>query len=112
MRCPWCHNKELQCGETYVRTDFIYDLMAEASEFVDAVVFSGGEPLDQIEAVFEMAFDAHTLGLLVGIHTAKPEKLPLLQGVIDYAWVSDPHIHPSQPGSHHAIWYDHGGGNG
>lgn len=109
LRCPWCHNKELQCGETFVDTEVIYSLMCEAMDFIEAVVFSGGEPLDQIEAVREMAFDAHTLGLLVGIHTAQPDKLKELPELVDYAWIADPHIHPAQPGSHRAIWYDHGG---
>lgn len=109
-RCSWCHNKELQCGETYVSTDVLYELMSEATDFIEALVLSGGEPLDQMEACKEIAFDARSLGLLVGVHTASPEKLPELKGLIHYAWVSDPNKHPSQPGSHRAIFYDHGGG--
>ena len=89
--------------------DVILDLLDEASGFVSAVVLSGGEPLLQIEAVAEIAQYAKTLGLKVGVHTAHPEKLVELKGLVDYAWVSDPNIHPAQPGSHRAVWYDHGG---
>ena len=89
--------------------DVILDLLDEASGFVTAVVLTGGEPLLQIEAVTEIASYAHAIGLKVGIHTAHPEKLGEIKGLVDYAWVSDPNIHPAQPGSHRAIWYDHGG---
>ena len=108
-RCRWCHNKELLNGDTPVDVDVIFDLLDEASGFVSAVVLSGGEPLLQIEAAAEIASYAHSIGLKVGVHTAHPEKLPELKGLVDYAWVSDPTIHPKQPGSHRAIWYDHGG---
>lgn len=108
-RCHWCHNKELLNGDTPIDVAVILDMLDEASGFVSAVVLSGGEPLDQIEAAQEIAAYARSIGLKVGVHTASPEKLPQMQPMVDYAWVSDPHIHPSQPGSHRAIWYDHGG---
>ena len=107
-RCKWCHNKELLNGDTPIDIDVILDLLDEASGFVSAVVLSGGEPLLQIEAVNEIATYAQSIGLKVGIHTAHPELLSQVV-VKDYAWVSDPHIHPSHSGSHRAIWYDHGG---
>lgn len=108
-RCPWCHNKELLNGETPIDISIVLDMLDDASGFVTAVVLSGGEPLDQPEAVDVLAQYAGVLGLKVGVHTASPEKLKDHEGMFDYAWVSDPNIHPAQPGSHRAIWYDHGG---
>lgn len=108
-RCKWCHNKEYLNGDTPVDIDVVLDLLDEASGFVSAVVLSGGEPLLQIEAVLEIAGYAQSIGLKVGIHTALPEELEKVKHKIDYAWVSDSNIHPKQPGSHRAIWYDHGG---
>lgn len=108
-RCPWCHNKELLNGDTPVDLDVIYDLLDDASGFVSAVVLSGGEPLDQMEAAIEIASYAKSIGLLVGVHTASPDDLQHIKHVLDYALISDPNIHPAQPGSHRAIFYDHGG---
>ena len=108
-RCRWCHNKELLNGDTPVDINVILDMLDDASGFVSAVVLSGGEPLLQIEAVIEIATYAHSLGLLVGVHTACPDDLQKVKHVLDYALVSDSTIHPGRPGSHRAIWYDHGG---
>jgi len=95
-------------GDTPIDIDVVLDLLDEASGFVSAVVLSGGEPLMQIEAVNEIATYAQSIGLKIGIHTAHPELLSQVE-FKDYAWISDPNIHPAQPGSHRAIWYDHGG---
>ena len=96
-------------GDTPIDINVILDMLDEASGFVSAIVLSGGEPLLQIEAVREIATYGRSLGLKVGVHTALPEELAKVKDVIDYAWVSDSTIHPSIPGSHRAIWYDHGG---
>jgi len=108
-RCKWCQNKEYLNGDTPVTIDSILNLIDDASGFVDALVLSGGEPLEQIEAALEIASYARALGLKVGVHTSRKDILDEYKGAFDYAWVSDPHIHPAQPGSHTAIWYDHGG---
>ena len=108
-RCSFCHNKHLQCGETYVDIDLVFHAIDEATPFISAVICSGGEPLLQIEAVKEIATYAHNRGLKFGVHTASEDKLPEVKGYIDYAYISNPNVHPNKPGSHHAIWYDHGG---
>ena len=86
-RCDWCHNKTYQTGTTYVDINIIFQAIEEASVFCSACILSGGEPLLQVEAVKAIAAYAHSLGMLVGVHTSRPELLDSVQP-IDYAWIS------------------------
>ena len=48
MRCPYCHNKEIVINADNVEgipEDDILEYIDENSDFIDAVVVSGGEPL-------------------------------------------------------------------
>lgn len=109
-RCPWCHNKKLQYGETPVNIDVVFDLIDDASGFVGAVVVSGGEPLEEynIEATAAILAYARSLGLKAGVHTSYRDRLKLI-GPIDYAYVSNPEMHPKHVEAHTGIWFDHGG---
>jgi organic radical activating enzyme len=109
-RCEWCHNKRLQYGDTPVDINTIFDIIDEASGFVSSVVVSGGEPLmeENIEATTALVAYARSLGLKAGVHTSHRDRIRLI-GPIDYAYVSDPNIHPNKPGSHTGVWFDHGG---
>lgn len=86
-RCPWCHNKSYQTGTTYVDINIIFQAIKEASMFCSACIISGGEPLLQVEVVKAIAAFAHSLGMLVGVHTSLPGSLDSVQP-IDYAWIS------------------------
>lgn len=86
-RCPWCHNKSYQAGTTYADINIVFQAIKEASAFCSACIISGGEPLLQAEVVKEIAAFAHSLGMLVGVHTSRPELLDSVQP-IDYAWIS------------------------
>lgn len=71
LRCPFCHNPELQ------ENDGVGDITwAEVISFLkmrkgklDGVVFSGGEPLMQSDIV-DLAKQVKELGFKVGIHTS------------------------------------------
>jgi pyruvate formate lyase activating enzyme len=93
-RCPWCHNQELQTGETPVPIQYIHGLIHDASQFVSAVVISGGEPLEQMEACMNISAYARNLGLLVGVHTSRRDRAIELNYWFDMMLVSDPTIDP------------------
>jgi|SRR5271157_892472 len=71
LRCPYCSNARfMDAGE-----DDVADLekvkaeILRASDFIDGVIFSGGEPFMQPAALKEAASYVKGLGLLVGVHT-------------------------------------------
>lgn len=87
-RCPFCYNQTLQNPhiEGNAEWDNLVHLLEHRKGMIDAVVFSGGEPLMQdslpeaIDAVRQMGFE-------VGLHTGgyRPEAL---QKVLDkVVWV-------------------------
>jgi pyruvate formate lyase activating enzyme len=80
LKCPYCSNsrfievpEDVQPSDTEV----VNARVMEASRFLDAVVFSGGEPFMQPAALKEMASYVKGLGLLVGVHTngAYPDRI-------------------------------------
>ncbi len=86
-RCRYCHNPHLQSFD-HARWDWdnILALLTERRNFLEAVVFSGGEPTAQ--AALPGALRAvRDLGFKVGLHTAGifpdrlAEVLPLLNWV-------------------------------
>jgi len=68
LRCPYCQNHPYLEELFLVELDFVKKLIKKSKKFVNAVVFSGGEPLMQA-AILPLAEFAKELGLLVGIHT-------------------------------------------
>ncbi|MEA1984488.1 MAG: anaerobic ribonucleoside-triphosphate reductase activating protein [Euryarchaeota archaeon] len=69
FRCPYCHNYEILSGSDHREMSEIKGIIDSSKPFVSNVVFSGGEPLIQAEAVEQMATYAKAQGLLVGMHT-------------------------------------------
>lgn len=70
LRCPYCHNPHLQAfvpgAITWPQT---LDFLESRRGLLDAVVFSGGEPLAQ--ASLEPAMrEVRALGFGIGLHTA------------------------------------------
>jgi pyruvate formate lyase activating enzyme len=103
LRCPHCHNRELQKGENLVELYTIINEIVKvktvgcplesgqinleeaykrlaAIPSVNAVILSGGEPLVQIDQVIALAHSARGLGLKVGLETCGyyPERLSRL----------------------------------
>jgi pyruvate formate lyase activating enzyme len=72
LRCPYCSNArfiEVPDGEPDTDVEAVKAHILEAADFIDGVVFSGGEPFMQPAALKEMASYVKGLGLKVGAHT-------------------------------------------
>ncbi len=89
-RCPFCYNTSLQKIGAEPESDWTFsklmNLLERRKGVLDAVVFSGGEPLVQGEAL-ENAIDAvKALGYGVGLHTGgyRPEILERIVEKIDW----------------------------
>lgn len=86
-RCPFCYNQSLQ--STQIKGNATWDnllhLLEHRKGMIDAVVFSGGEPLMQDE--LPQAMDAVLkMGFEVGLHTGgyRPEALKKVLNKVDW----------------------------
>lgn len=85
-RCSYCHNPHLQ---PFARGCLVWqEILAQLRErrgFLDAVVFSGGEPTAQ-RALPQAMRDVRDLDYLIGLHTAGmyPEKLGCMLPLVDW----------------------------
>ena len=69
LRCSYCHNATILTGEDYRDTDEIVALIKISKLAVSGVVFSGGEPTMQKDALLEIARAAKGCGLATGVQT-------------------------------------------
>ncbi|MDV0445038.1 7-carboxy-7-deazaguanine synthase [Methanimicrococcus sp. At1] len=69
FRCGYCHNYDLLTKSNPTDLELVKKRIMESKPYVSAVVFLGGEPLMQEDAVLEIAAFAKENNLLVGIHT-------------------------------------------
>ncbi|MCL2142148.1 MAG: anaerobic ribonucleoside-triphosphate reductase activating protein [Methanimicrococcus sp.] len=69
FNCSYCHNYDLLKKSNSFDSEMIKKRILESKPFISSVVFLGGEPLLQIEAVEELASFAKSQNLLVGVHT-------------------------------------------
>ena len=69
LRCSYCQNAAILTGEDLRDTDEIIDLIRTSRIATSGVVFSGGEPTMQKEALLVLARAAKELGVAVGIQT-------------------------------------------
>ncbi len=69
-RCPYCHNQHLQDvnAETNIVWEKFIDFLKQRKGILDAVVFSGGEPLVQ-KGLKEAVMEVRDLGYKIGLHT-------------------------------------------
>ena len=69
-RCPFCHNTHLQ--DVHAETNIVWqkfvDFLKQRKGILDAVVFSGGEPLVQ-DGLIEAIDEVKALGYQIGMHT-------------------------------------------
>ncbi|RJS70704.1 MAG: anaerobic ribonucleoside-triphosphate reductase activating protein [Candidatus Syntrophoarchaeum sp. WYZ-LMO15] len=70
LRCIYCHNHRLLNGEDLVEEHTLEQKIQDASPFISAIVFSGGEPFMQSEPLLRLASFAKNSGLLLGIETS------------------------------------------
>lgn len=86
-RCVYCHNPHLQVilPEESLPWEDILSLLRTRQGFVEAVVFSGGEPLFQ-KSLLPAIKDVRELGFKVGLHTsgAFPDKLSQVVPFVDW----------------------------
>jgi pyruvate formate lyase activating enzyme len=69
LRCSYCHNYSLFEGECVVGVDFVEREILQARKFISGVVFSGGEPCAQPEALESLCGFVRDLGLVVGVES-------------------------------------------
>lgn len=69
-RCPFCHNAHLQDvnAETNIAWHKFVDFLKQRKGVLDAVVFSGGEPLVQ-QGLKDAIEEVKNLGYKIGLHT-------------------------------------------
>lgn len=86
-RCPFCHNTSLQPIDA--ETDFVWEkflgFLEKRRGILDAVVFSGGEPLVQ-NSLEEALDDVIALGYKTALHTGgyRPEALRRVLPKLDW----------------------------
>ena len=71
LRCVYCHNPELQDPniENNIKFDNTLDFLNKRIGLLEAVVFSGGEPLLQNDLYKAMQI-VKDMGFLIGLHTS------------------------------------------
>lgn len=94
-KCPGCHNPHLWNKEDGVLMPFSYirEQIKNRSELAGAIVFLGGEPLDQEFAVLEIAILAQELHLDTYLYTGwEIEEVPeTIRNIINVI-ISGPYI--------------------
>ncbi|RLD18554.1 MAG: anaerobic ribonucleoside-triphosphate reductase activating protein [Caldiserica bacterium] len=87
FRCPWCQNGKLLKKTITELHKSILSLLENKKDWIDGVVFGGGEPLLEEDAI-EFAEEVKKRGFLIKIDTngSKPEILKTLieRNLIDY----------------------------
>lgn len=85
--CPFCHNKALQKigGETAFLWNKFFEFLENRKGILDAVVFSGGEPLVQ-NCLEDYIRQVKDLGYIIGLHTGgyRPEALKKVLPLLDW----------------------------
>ena len=86
-KCPYCHNARIR--EILQENDFSWELFFEFLKTrvgkLDAVTFSGGEPLVQ-NCLAETMSEVKALGYKIGLHTGgyRPEALKKVLPLVDW----------------------------
>jgi pyruvate formate lyase activating enzyme len=69
VRCTYCHNAGILSGEDFRPVEEIAGMIRSSLMLISGVIFSGGEPTMQKDALVRLAGDAKKMGLLVGVQT-------------------------------------------
>jgi len=69
LRCSYCHNAAIQAGTDERDTGEVIKKIDDSLLLVSGVIFSGGEPTLQADALAALARAAKQRGLLVGLQT-------------------------------------------
>lgn len=89
LRCLYCHNKELQnfIVQNVLTEADLYSFLDTRKGLLDAVVFSGGEPLLQLDLSEKMFHVKHFYGFLIGLHTSGVKPAAFRQALKYTDWV-------------------------
>jgi pyruvate formate lyase activating enzyme len=69
MRCIYCQNYELWEDNVQINVDDILSEIQKSRDFINAVIFSGGEPIIHFNLLTTVAKEVKKMGLLVGVET-------------------------------------------
>jgi pyruvate formate lyase activating enzyme len=69
VRCTYCQNVTILTGKDERDCEEIVEMILGSLLAISGVVFSGGEPTAQKEALLSLARAVKTMGLAVGVHT-------------------------------------------
>jgi pyruvate formate lyase activating enzyme len=70
LRCSYCQNEAIQSGEDYRDIEDVIEMIKTSAPFISGVMFSGGEPAAQKDALLALAKSAKEMNLVVGIQTS------------------------------------------
>ena len=70
LRCSYCQNEAIQSGEDYRDIEDVIDMIKTSAPFISGVMFSGGEPAAQKDALVTLAKRVSEMNLVVGIQTS------------------------------------------
>jgi pyruvate formate lyase activating enzyme len=85
MRCIYCQNYELWEDNVQINVDNILSEIQKSRDFINAVIFSGGEPTINFDLLTTVAKEVKKMGLLVGVETngTLPDKVEhLIKAVV------------------------------
>lgn len=84
-RCHYCHNPHLQQRQTVQSWPTICEFLSKRQGLLDAVVFSGGEPLSESQLP-RMLEDVRAMGFQAALHTAGiyPERFRQVLPMLDW----------------------------
>ncbi len=86
-RCPYCHNSHLWAGDAGLSWPAVRSFLETRVGLLDAVVVSGGEPLDQVTSIHEALKEIRGLGFGTALHTAGVSARRLQGLLADLDWV-------------------------
>ena len=69
MRCLYCQNYKLWEDNVQINVDDLLLKIQQNKDFIDAVIFSGGEPTINLDLLTTVATEVKKIGLLVGVET-------------------------------------------
>jgi pyruvate formate lyase activating enzyme len=70
LRCSYCQNEAIQSGKNFRDITEVTDLIRASAPYISGVMFSGGEPAAQKEALIALAENSKKMGLAVGVQTS------------------------------------------
>ncbi|MEM2924146.1 MAG: anaerobic ribonucleoside-triphosphate reductase activating protein [Methanocellales archaeon] len=69
FKCKYCQNYALLEGDNYVDIEIVEEEIEKARDFIDAIVYSGGEPSLQLPPLEKLSAKARQFGLKIAIET-------------------------------------------